>query len=64
MHNVENLVGELTRIDVAAVGMVGNEGDVQGADVGDVRKTLEEMVLLFVSWVPSRRDGTQHTQSL
>lgn len=45
MHNVEDLVGEFARVDVAAMCVVRNEGDIKRANVRDVRKTLEEVML-------------------
>lgn len=49
MHDVEDLVGELARIDVVAVEVVGDVGDVEGADMRDMREALEEVVLYHMS---------------
>lgn len=49
MHDVEDLVGEFAWVDVVAVRVVGDEGDVERADVWDEWQALEEVVLLFVS---------------
>lgn len=49
MYNVKNLICEFAQVDVVAVCMVGNEGDVQGADVRDEGQALKEVVLLVVS---------------
>lgn len=46
MHNVEDLVGEFPGVDVVAVGMVSNKGDVERTDVWDEGQALKEMVLL------------------
>ena len=46
MHDVEDLVGEFAWVDIVAVRVVGDEGDVEGADVGDEGEALEEVVLL------------------
>ena len=45
MHNVEDLVSEFARINIATMRMVGDEGDVEGADVRDEREPLEEVML-------------------
>jgi hypothetical protein len=45
VHDVEDLVGELARVDVVAVEVVGDVGDVEGADMRDVWEALEEVVL-------------------
>jgi uncharacterized Fe-S cluster-containing protein len=45
VHNVEDLVSEFTWVDVTAMCVVGNEGNVKGADMRNVRETLEEVVL-------------------
>ena len=45
MHDVEDLVGEFARVDVVAVRVVGDEGDVERADVWNEREALEEVVL-------------------
>lgn len=49
MYYVEDLVGEFARIDVVAVRMVGDEGDIEGTDVWNVGQTLEKVVLRYVS---------------
>ena len=45
VHDVEDLVGEFARVDVVAVRVVGDEGNVERADVWDERQALEEVVL-------------------
>ena len=45
MHDIEDLVGELAWINVAAVCVVRNERNVKRANVRDIRKTLEKVVL-------------------
>ena len=45
VHDVEDLVGEFARVDVVAVRVVGDEGDVERADVWNEREALEEVVL-------------------
>lgn len=49
VHNVQNLVGELTRINITSMSVVGYEWNVQRADMRNVRKTLEKMMLPDVS---------------
>lgn len=49
VHNVENLVSKLTRINVASMSVVGYKWNVQRADMRNIRKTLEEMMLPDVS---------------
>lgn len=49
MYNVKNLICELAWVDVAPMSMVSYVWDVQGADMRNVWKTLEEMMLLTVS---------------
>lgn len=46
VHDVEDLVGEFARVDVVAVRVVGDEGYVERADVGNEWQALEEVVLL------------------
>jgi hypothetical protein len=46
VHDVEDLVGEFARVNVVAVRVVGDEGDVERADVGNEWQALEEVVLL------------------
>ena len=45
VHDVEDLVGEFARVDVVAVRVVGDERDVERADVWNEREALEEVVL-------------------
>jgi hypothetical protein len=47
MHNVQNLISQLARVNVTAMRMIGYERDVKGADVRYVRKTLKKVVLLI-----------------
>jgi hypothetical protein len=49
MDDVEDLVRQFSRIDIASVRMIGNVGDVEGADVGYIWEALKEVVLLKVS---------------
>jgi hypothetical protein len=49
MDDVEDLVRQFSRIDIASVCMIGNIGNVEGADVGYIWEALKEVVLLNVS---------------
>jgi hypothetical protein len=49
VNDVEDLVCEFAGIDIGAVGVVGNERYVEGADVWNVGEALEEVVLSSVS---------------
>ena len=45
VHDVEDLVGELARIYVAAMCVVCNKGNIKRANMRDVRKTLKKVML-------------------
>lgn len=46
MYNVQNLVCEFAWVDVVTMRMVSDKGDVERADVGDERESLEEVMLV------------------
>lgn len=54
MYNVKDLVRELARVDVVAMCVVGDEGDIQGADVWNQREALEEVMLLTMVSIDSQ----------
>jgi hypothetical protein len=45
VHDIEDLVGELAWVNVAAMCVVRDEGNVKRANVRDIRKTLEKVML-------------------
>lgn len=47
MYNIKDLVGEFAWVDVITVCMVGDEGNVQRADMRDVGQALEEVMLVL-----------------
>lgn len=49
MDNVQDLEGKFARVEVVAVDVVGDVGDVEAANVGDEGQALEEVVLFDVS---------------
>jgi len=46
MNDIQDLVGKFSGINVVAMSVIGDKGNVQGANVGYQRKSLQEMVLL------------------
>ena len=49
MDNVQDLVSEFSWVNVVTVSMIGNEGNVQRPDVWYQRKSLQKVMLVFVS---------------
>lgn len=45
MHDIHDLEREFSGVDVVAVGVVGDVGDVEGANVRYMRETLQEIML-------------------
>jgi hypothetical protein len=67
VNDIEDLVSEFAGINVGAVGVVGDEGYVEGTDVWNVGEALEEVVLSPVSpflRFKSRIETSKLTQSL